>query len=419
VSALADRDYFTDREVLKTPYASFDAVRERSPVYVVPETGVVVVVGHEEALQVLGDSDRFSAAITAAGAGAPLPFTPEGDDLTAQIEAHRTEFRAGEEVITLDDKQHSFSRGLINGFFVPSRLKTNELFMVEASKKLVRAALDNDGAVEMVHEVNIPFTTVVIANLLNVPEKDYDLICEIFKQNPVNNLEGRETVEVHALIALSKYFANYVEERKNAPGGDITSALAVSTYPDGSKPDTTEIVRLATMLFAAGQDTTAKLLGNAMRYLIEQPALQDRLRADPSLMPGFIEEMLRIEGSTKVTARLARKPARIGDLDVPAGTRVLVSLAGANRDPRRWADPNTVELGRPRIKEHLAFSRGAHACIGAQLARTESRILIETFLQMTSKIDYDERFHPNRTVEYEPNFILRGISALHLKLTPA
>jgi cytochrome P450 len=115
MGALADRDYFTDYEVLNRPYSYFDAVRERGPVYIVPETGVVIVVGYDEALKVLGDNDRFSAVITAAGAGAALPFEPEGDDLTDQIELHRSAFRAGQEIIALDDRRHSFSRSLING----------------------------------------------------------------------------------------------------------------------------------------------------------------------------------------------------------------------------------------------------------------------------------------------------------------
>ncbi len=422
MSSLADRDYFTDSFVVKNPYAYFDAVRERAPIYCIPESGVVVVVGHDEALQVLSDTDHFSAVNSASGAGFPLPFEPEGDDLTSQIEANRDKFVAGRELIALDDNHHTFSRAIVSRLFVPSRLNASQGFMAKTADELIQTALAK-GKAEFVQEINVPYTTLVIADLLDVPEADHKFFAEVFRNTDSSNLNQAERdVAVHSLIVLAKYFGPYVQDRRKAPRGDIVSELAIANYPDGSKPEESEIVRLASLLFAAGQDTTAKLIGNGVRYIVEEPGLQDRLRSDPSLLPDFVEEMLRIEGSSKVTARLARKATRLGDLDIPVGTRVMVSLAGANRDPRRWNEPNSFELNRPKIKEHLAFSRGAHACVGAQLARTEARVMFDRLLALTSKIDLDEEFHgpPGaRTLEYEHNFILRGFAELHLKLTPA
>ena len=112
-------------------------------------------------------------------------------------------------------------------------------------------------------------------------------------------------------------------------------------------------------MFGAGQDTSAKLLGNSMKYLVERPELQDHLRADPSLIPAFLEEVLRIEGSTKQTARLARKDTQIGDVHIPAGTRILVALSAANRDPGRWENPNELILNRPKIKRLLHQTSGS------------------------------------------------------------
>jgi cytochrome P450 len=144
----------------------------------------------------------------------------------------------------------------------------------------------------------------VIANLLDVPEKDHQFFAEVFRNQDSSNLNQAERdVAVRSLIVLAKYFGPYVQDRRKAPRGDIVSELAIANYPDGSKPEETEIVRLATLLFAAGQDTTAKLLGNGVRYIVEEPGLQDRLRSDPSLLPDFVEEMLRIEGFSKVTAQ--------------------------------------------------------------------------------------------------------------------
>jgi cytochrome P450 len=156
-----------------------------------------------------------------------------------------------------------------------------------------------------------------------------------------------------------------------------------------------------------------------MRYLIDEPGLQDQLRADPSLVPAMLEEVLRLEGSSKATTRLARKDTVVGGVPVPAGTKVMIALAAISRDPRRWEDPNRFILNRPRIKEHLSFGRGAHTCAGAPLARVEVRILFEKFLEYTSHIELDEEKHGprgNRKLSFEPSFIVRGLNELYVKL---
>jgi hypothetical protein len=202
----------------------------------------------------------------------------------------------------------------------------------------------------------------------------------------------------------------------------VLSELSNAKFPDGSTPDALEIVRLATFLFGAGQDTSAKLLGNSMRYIAEQPGLQDQLRRDRSLIPKLLEEVLRLEGSTKQTARLARRDTKVGNIAIPAGTKLMLALAAGNRDPRRWENPQDFKLGRPKILEHIAFGRGKHVCAGAPLARVEVRIIIEKFLAHTEEISLDSERHGNqgaRTLDYEPSFIIRGLANLHLKLKPA
>jgi cytochrome P450 len=155
--------------------------------------------------------------------------------------------------------------------------------------------------------------------------------------------------------------------------------------------------------------------------MCEHQDLQDRLRADPSQVPAFLEEMLRLEGSTKMTARLAVRDTKIGDVAVPAGKRVFLGLAAANRDPRRWEDPNAFKLDRPKIKEHVAFGRGAHTCAGAPLARVEVRVLFERLLEHTSAITISEKHHgppDNRQLNYEASYIIRGLDRLHIDLKP-
>ena len=423
MQSLEDRDYFTDHVILKDPYAYFEAIRAKGPIYQIPSSGLVIVTGFDEILEVLKNTNDFSSVIAPGGPAAPLPFQPQGSDITPQIEAHRTEFLGGDLVVAYDDQQHNFSRSLLTRLFTPSRLRANEQFIAEYSDQVVTNAAANGGC-ELIKQIATPFVTMVIADLLGVPMDDRQIFMDAIEAGPPpGSLDSDDLMAAHQpLVLMGMYFAGYVQDRRQSPREDILSELANATYPDGSTPDALEIVRLATFLFGAGQDTSAKLLGNSMKFIVDEPGLQDRLRQNPSLIPQLLEEVLRLEGSTKMTARLARKDTHIGELKVPAGTRVMLALSAANRDPRRWENPQAFILDRPKIKEHLAFGRGAHVCAGSPLARAEVRIILEKFLQHTSRIDLVEEKHGprgNRNFDYEASFIIRGLSELHLKLTPA
>lgn len=418
---LEERDYFTDHSILRDPYSYFEAIRAKGPVYRHPESGIVFVTGFAETLEVLNNPKDFSSAIAPQGPAVPLPFQPSGDDLTPQIEAHRTSFQGGDLLVAYDDAQHSRSRALLSTLFTPKRLKANEEFILQLADKLVGDAVAKGGC-ELIKEIATPFVTLVIADLLGVPPADRQVFMDAIEAGPPpGSLDANDLEAQHRpLIIMGTYFYQYVTARRENPTNDVLSELSNAKYQDGSVPDPLEIVRLAVFLFGAGQDTSAKLLGNAMRLIIETPGLQQKLRDDTSLIPLLIEEVLRIEGSTKMTARLARRNTKIGDVEIPIGTRVFVGLAAANRDPRRWESPAQLIVGREKNREHLAFGRGTHVCAGAPLARVEVRIILERFLQLTSNIDLVEQFHgprENRHLVYESSFIIRGLESLHLTLS--
>lgn len=421
MQSLVERDYFTDYEILKDPYAFFNALREHGPIYQPPGKDYYIVTGFEETLEVLRNHDDFSAIIGLQGAAPPLPFTPHGSDITTQIEAHRTRFAGGDQVVNLDDDAHTRLRALINTLFVPSRLKASEEFIERYCEEMVGKAVA-EGKVELIGTIATPFVTMVVADLLGVPMEDRQIFMDaIAAAPPPGSLDGHDPMEGenHPFAVMGKYFYGYVADRRANPRDDILTELADAKYMDGTTPEVYDIVQLGMFMFGAGQDTSAKLLGNSMKYLVERPELQQRLRADPSLIPAFLEEVLRIEGSTKQTARLARKDTRIGDVEIPAGTRILVALSAANRDPQRWDNPNELVLGRKKIMEHVGFGRGKHVCAGAPLARVEVRVIMEKFLEYTSNIELDREKHPNGVADlsYEPSFIIRGLAEMHLKLT--
>lgn len=422
---LIEKDFYTDPDILVDPYAYFEEVRKHGPIYQPPGRDYLIVTGFAEAIEIFRNTTDFSASIALQGAACPLSFTPEGPDISDQLEAHRSEILGHELLVNLDDNPHTNLRALVNRLFIPSRLKANEEFITRYSEELVGNAVAKGGC-ELISEIATPFVTLVVADLLGVPAEDRQFFMDVIKDSPppgsLNSSENTHEIANHPLIVMGAYFKDYIQERIDNPRDDILSELAHSTYPDGTKPSLDELVNLATFMFGAGQDTSAKLIGNAMRYIVDEPGLQSRLREDRSLIRLMLEEVLRLEGSSKITARLARKDTTVGGVRIPAGTRIAIALAAISRDPRRWDRPNEFLIGRPRIMEHLSFGRGAHTCAGAPLARVEVRVLMEKFFEHTSHIDFDETKHGtkgNRKLDFEPSFIVRGLSELHVTLAPS
>ena len=418
-----ERDYFTDRSVLLDPYDYFEEIRARGPVVQLAAHDVLAVTGFKETVEVLLNKADFSSTIAAPGPVSPLPFEVDSHDISAKVAAHSESIRAQDLMVNYDGDAHVAARSLLNPLLVPSRLKANEAFMESYAEEIVREMVGK-GTCEIVGEVATPYVTLVIADLLGVPAEDREQFRSVIDAGPPpGNMDApQESMQQSSPLAfMVGYFARYLAERRANPKDDVMTELALAKFPDGSVPDIIEPAKAAMFLFAAGQDTSAKLLGNAMHYLAENKDMQAQLRSDPSLIPAFIEEMLRLEGSTKMTARLAVRDTKIGDVEVPAGKRVFVGLAAANRDPRRWEDPQEFKLNRPRIKEHVAFGRGAHVCAGAPLARVEVRVLLEQFLAQTSDISLSDEHHGPagaRRLDYEASYIIRGLERLYVTLTP-
>ncbi|EJL21162.1 cytochrome P450 [Novosphingobium sp. AP12] len=419
-ATVIEKDYFTDHSVLLDPYDYFESIRAHGPVHQMAGRDVLVITGFAEAVEVLLNKRDFSSWLNPDPLVA-LPFELSGNDISALLDANPS--GEMELMVSYDGDKHLAARSLLNPLFVPSRLKANEAFMRAYADDMVQRVVAAGGC-ELVNEVATPFVTMVIADLLGVPADDRETFRNLIDSGPPpGNMDAADSPQsIHPLMVMAGYFARYIGERRAAPQDDVMTEMAMAKYPDGSTPDMMEVVKSAMFLFAAGQDTSAKLIGNALRRLCEDQDMQQQLREDRKLIGPFLEEVLRLEGSTKATFRIAARDTAIGDMDIPAGKRVVISLSAANRDPRRWDDPAEFRLGRPRIKEHVAFGRGAHTCAGAPLARAEVAVILDRFLEHTSAITLDEAHHGPagaRRVSYEPSYIIRGLADLHVKFTPA
>ncbi|BBX91571.1 cytochrome P450 [Mycolicibacterium boenickei] len=416
-------DYFTDQSLVPDPHPYFDHLRSKCPVVTEPNYGVMAITGFEEATTVLKDTDTFSSCIAVAGPFPPLPFTPEGDDITEQIAAHRAQMPMFEHMVTMDPPDHTNARSLLNRLLTPRRLKENEDFMW----RLADQCLDDfiaDGKCEFLSAYAKPFSLLVIADMLGVPEEDHEEFRTVLgAPRPgaqVGSLDG-DLVASNPLEWLDEKFISYLEDRRKEPRDDVLTALATANYPDGSVPPVIEVVRSATFLFAAGQETTTKLLSASLRVLGDRPDIQQALRDDRSRIPTFVEEALRMDAPVKSQFRLAKKNTKLGDIDVPAGTTMMVCPGAVNRDPVRFEDPHTFSLDRKNVREHIAFGRGVHSCPGGPLARVEGRVSLERILDRMADIGIDEAFHgpaDDRRYNYEPTFILRGLTELNITFKP-
>jgi cytochrome P450 family 150 subfamily A5 len=423
VNDFTEMDFFRDARLVDDPYPYYESLRQQCPVTQEDHHGVTMVTGWDEACAVLNDARTFSSCVSVTGPFPGFPVPLEGDDITDLIEQHRDELPFSDQLPTLDPPTHTNHRALLMRLITPKRLKENE----DAMWVLADQALDGflaPGEGEFVKGFAGPFTLLVIADLLGVPEEDRDQFVKNIHRHSGGGVggTGKEALAHNPLEFLYETFADYARDRRREPRDDVLTGLATATFPDGSLPDVEDVARVAANVFSAGQETTVRLLGAALQIIGERPDIQAQLRKDRSLIPNFIEEALRIESPVKGDFRLNRVPVTVGGVDLPAGTTVMILQAAANRDPRRFEDPTAFDPARKNARQHLSFGRGIHSCPGAPLARAETRVAIERLLDRTSDVRIDERVHgpaDDRRYQYVPTYILRGLTELHLEFTPA
>jgi cytochrome P450 len=423
VSTYETIDFFNDDSLVENPYPYFDELRAVCPVLPLPHLGVVAVTGYDEIVEIYRDAETFSSCNSVVGPFAAFPVPLDGDDVGEIIDTYRDQLPMFEHMVTMDPPQHTRERGLLMRLITPKRLKENEEFIWGLADRQLEEFLA-DGKCEFIRAFTQPFAMLVVADLLGVPEADHDRFRKGFGLSTAPGAVGAGSEQYGDLNALSwsdEWFTRYIEDRRAEPRQDVLTDLALATYPDGSLPEVVSVVRTATFLFAAGQETTARLLAASLKQLAEHPEMQDELREHPEKIPEFIEETLRVESPVKADFRLARRSTTIGGVDIKAGTPVMMLNGAANRDPRQFDCPADFQLGRPGVRTHIAFGRGAHSCPGGPLARVEGRIAIERILDRTRDIRLSGEHHGppgDRRFRYEPTWVLRGLSELHIEFTP-
>jgi cytochrome P450 len=426
-------DWYTDVSLVDDPHAYFDWLRAQGPVVRLPNRNAVAVTGYDETVEVMLDTEHFSEINAVTGGLVELPFEPESDDITDLLSAHRKQIDFADQIVAESGARHADLRSILARLFTPSRLKQLQPKLLATAESLI-AEFHRDGQVDIVRQYGGPYGALVISDLLGLSEKTRAKFRNLLEGAiPVPMDATKEEMMKNPLVGVGKDLFALITRRRVANHAllrplrallaqeDVLNDLAQATYPDGSKPTLVDLTGLAAFLFGAGQDTTNRLLANGFKVIATRPDIQQELRANPKRIEAFVEELLRYDGSVKSGGRLCKKTTTLGGVEIKAGTPVLMSHMAANRDPKRFPNPEVFDMDRPKIKEHLAFGRGAHTCIGAPLARREVVVSIERLLARMGNVRLSEARHGpegNPRFLYEPTYVLRALKELHLEFDP-
>jgi cytochrome P450 len=319
------------------------------------------------------------------------------------------------QMLFLDPPEHSRVRGMAHAAFTPRRIEHLRSRIETITNRLLdRFDL---GSMEVMADLANPLPAIVTAEMLGVPTEDHprlkawsESFAEMlgnFQHNP-----GRVPQVLANLSEMIAYFREAVRREATHPTEGLVNAL-VNAAVDGDQLGEDDIVANIVVTMVGGQETTTNLIGNGLLTLLRHPDELARLRADPSLMPSAVEELLRFESPSQHTARLAPEDGLLGGCEIRKGQAVIAVMAAANRDPERFPEPDRLDLARADNR-HLAFGWAAHFCFGAPLARMEGAIALETVLRRMP----DLALAPG-PITWRPNLGLRGLTALNVTFGPA
>lgn len=391
-SSHVDVDLRGVKDFTANPYPYYEKLRAAGPVHTIRTDEferIWLVVGYGEGRAALADQ-RLGKEWQG------LVDRPEGND---PIFANMLE---------LDAPHHTRLRKLVTREFTARRVEALRPRVQQITDELLDAMVPS-GRADLVDALAFPLPMTVICELIGVPDLDRNTFRKL--SNDVVTPSTPEQ-EREAVTAMGVYLAELIEDKRCSPGDDLMSALVRTRDEEGDGLSPDELVGMAFLLLVAGHETTVNLISNGVRALLHHPDQLAALRADFGLIGGAVEEMLRYDGPVETaTFRFPREPVEIGQRVIPAGEPVLISLAGADRDPGRYPEPDRFDIRRD-TQGHLAFGHGLHFCLGAPLARMEGRIAIRTLLERCPGLALDaDAGEP----DWLPGMLIRGVRELPVR----
>lgn len=411
-----------DPAALRCPFDAYASLREQGPVVWSGRLNAFVVSRYHDIREVLRDPVTFSSRHASGSSSVTAlaerimnnPDFPE--DVRGQAE-RRLRLSRSPVLLNADPPLHQRHRRLVSHAFTPRRTAEMEPLFQRVTDELVDAFAAK-GTAELVADFALPLPMTVIATILGVPP---ELMATFKKWSGAFtrgvgalDLPHGEICELFRSVGeFYDYFTDQLEIRRGAPADDLLTDL-LGARVDGEHPLTPdEILQMLVQFLIGGNETTTNLIAGTMLHLLRDPVRLDRVKADPELVPALIEEGLRLEAPTQGMFRTATAGTEIGGHPIPEGAMIYLVFASGNRDACEFADPDMIDLDAPRPR-HLAFGRGEHVCLGANLARRESIIAIRTLLArlpgIAASVEVDD-------LDYHPTFILRGPARLPVTFT--
>ncbi len=393
---VAELPPFNTPEYFADPYTTLTRIRDVGPVLRIESPPHWFVTGYVPGEHVL----RHPAALAEGFARRQRAIRSRyGDRFDPLIEVVRLQ------MVLMNAPDHPRVRRALQAVFTPRAIEDQR----HSIREVVRRLLDDAGEdLDLIRDLASPLPAIVIATLLGVPEEDRPRFVRwsnelvAFVGTTRSDADHLATVQAD-MLAWGDYFGELASRERG--GTTVLARLLALTESDQlSWP---ELVSNAIFLMAAGHETTTNLIGNGALALSRAPEQWSRLRADPGLLSGAVEEFLRFDPPVQFSWRIAGSAIELADVTIPAGDMINVSIGAANRDPARFIDPDRLDVARPN-HDHLAFAQGAHYCLGAALARLEG---YEAFAALIERF---YRLQVSGPTEFRPNPTFRGLASLPL-----
>jgi cytochrome P450 len=401
------------------PYAAYRRLRDEAPVHLCRERGIYSITRYDDVMYVLRTPELFSSRamftmLLAAGEDRPplsWDFLRFLFTMVWKTRLNPFEFHTARNLIAEDGESHAAMRAVVSRGFTPRRIAAWE----PRARELVEACvgpLRRGEPFELIRDLAVPLPVTLIAEMIGVPQErldDFkrwsDLVIEV-ATGP-----GREQrfarIFREGFSDLLAYLRGLVRQRRAHPTDDVIGAI-VAEQEGGIGLTDREVIQFVILLLVAGNETTTNLIGNIVSALLEHPDQAARVAADLSLVPALVEEGLRYDSPVQVVFRNTTQPVELHGVRMPKGARVAVFLGSANRDERRFPDPDRLDLAR-NPQGFPGFGFGQHFCLGASLARLETRIALEALVPHIPKL---ERAEPIARVD---SFLVRGPKSLALR----
>ncbi len=403
-------------EFQQCPFPHYQAMQAEAPVFQVPGTNMFMVTRHEDMVPILRDTTTFSSAFNTGS-------SPVDADVIDRVkEIMSAGWPQVPTMLTIDPPWHTRFRGTIAAFFTPKPIAALRGSMVDIVNGLIGEWSDGD-EFDFVKSFGVRLPIFAIADVLNVPNDRLDDF-KRWSDDAIIGIGANPTADqrveaMRGILQFQHYFAPRLEACRAAPIGDLMSAIACAEIDDGNggkrQLEMAEMLSIVQQLLVAGNETTTKALTEGIRLLAENPEEWRKLKADPAGRAGIVtEEVLRLATPTQGMFRVVTADTNISGTDVAKGSLLVLVYSAANRDRTVFGDePDSFDPDRAALKEHLAFGKGIHFCIGAPLSRLEMQVAFEL---LATRVDQFELL-PTNDFEYHPSFVLRGLKRLDVRVS--